>query len=290
MKIGILLNRVKFEEKQIILACKKHGIDIEQFNNQRMILNLGKAKDIEPAVDVFLQRALSHSRGLYSTAIIESKGYPMVNNFNCLHISGDKLLSSLLMGKEDIPTPETWVAFKPDYALKAAEEKIHFPVICKPIIGSWGRMVAKLNDPQAAQALFDAKDNLGDVFQKIYYLQEFVDSTSYNKDAPTDIRVFYLGGKCIAAMGRYRGEKDFRSNIAIGGTAKSYEITPKVEKLCNKIGKVFDGEILGIDLMETKDGYTCIEVNGTPGFEGLVKATGVNIGEEIVMYLKEKYS
>lgn len=255
-----------------------------------MMLSLSSNKDIEPQMDLFLQRSLSLSRALYSTAIIEQKGYKIINSYDCIHISGDKLLSTLLLSKEGIPTPDTWVAFTPEESLEICEKNLQYPVISKPIIGSWGRMVAKLNDHDAAQALFEAKDNLGDIFQKIFYLQEYIDSTKVRADAPTDIRVFYLGGECITAMGRFRAKNDFRSNIAIGGSAKPYEITSEVEKLCKKIGSVFGGEMLGIDLMETEKGLTCIEVNGTPGFEGLMNATGVDIGEKIVLYLKANYA
>jgi lysine biosynthesis enzyme LysX len=290
MELGIVLNRVNKEEKQLLLACKKHNVRVNQFNNQRMTLNLEATKDIEPKVDVFLQRSLSLSRGLYTTAIIESKGYNIINSYDCIHKSGDKLLSTLILNKNDIPSPKTWVGFTADSALEISENELSYPVITKPIIGSWGRMVAKVNDRDSASAIFEAKDVMGNIFQKIHYIQEYVDTKDVREDAPTDIRVLYIGGNCVAAMGRYRTEKDFRSNIAIGGTAKPYDITPEVEKLCKKIADAFKGEILGIDLMETKDGYTCIEVNGTPGFEAVSRATNVDIGEEIILYLKEKYA
>jgi [lysine-biosynthesis-protein LysW]--L-2-aminoadipate ligase len=290
MKLGIILNRVNFEEKQIIKACERLDLPVEQVNNQNLKLNLAHQKDLESKCDLFLQRSLSHSRSEYTTAIFESKGYRIINNSSCISNCGNKLLATCIMTKHGIPTPQTWVAFTPDEALEIAGKNLPYPVICKPIIGSWGRMVAKLNDYEAAQALFEARDVMGDIFQQILYIQEYIDTSKVRSTSPTDIRVFYIGGKCVAAIGRYRNEANFRSNISIGGTAKPYEITPEVEKICRTVASAFQGEILGIDLMETENGYVCIEVNAVPGFQGLSTTCNVDIGEKIVEYLKESYS
>ncbi len=287
MKLGLVINRVNPEEKAIIKACRKHGVDVHQFNDQRIQLSLNAEKDIQPEVDMFLQRSLSFSRGLYTTAAIENKGYKIINSFDCLHKTGNKLLTTLLLTKNNLPTPETHIAFKAKTAIKLAKEKMDFPFITKPIIGSWGRLVSKINDEDAARAVFESKDVMGSVYQKIFYLQNYIEPP---ENEATDIRVFYLGGKCIAAMGRYNPKNDFRSNIAIGGKAQPYEITDEMEQMCQKIAEIFNGEILGIDLMKTDDGYVCIEVNGTPGFAGITRATNINIGEKIALYLKENYA
>jgi [lysine-biosynthesis-protein LysW]--L-2-aminoadipate ligase len=289
MKLGLLINRINYEEKQILKACEQIGVDLIQFNNQRTTFEISKEKNIDPPVDVFLQRSLSIIRSIYSTAILESKGYTVVNNSYCISKCADKLLTSLLLAEHGIPTPKTMVAFTPDSAEEIMTKSLSYPVILKPTIGSWGRMVAKLNDVDGLRAVLEVRENLGDAWQNVFYMQDYVDATKARKDAPTDIRVFYIGGQCVAAMGRYHGADEFRSNIAIGGTAKPYPITPEVEQLCGKIAKIFQGDILGIDLMESKDGLICIEVNGTPGFEGLMNATGINIGMKIAEYLKEKY-
>jgi len=290
MKLGLVINRINFEEKQILKACEQHGIEVVQFNNQRMTFDIAREKNLTPEVDLFLQRSLSLTRALYSTAILESKGYKVVNNYECIYRSGDKLLSSLDLARNDIPTPKTYIGFTPESAEEVIKEKMTYPIISKPVIGSWGRMVARLNDIDAVRAAFEIRENLGDAFQKIYYCQEYLDATKIRKEAPTDIRVFYIGGKVVAAMGRYHAQDEFRSNIAIGGTAKPYPMSNDLEKLTLKVAKAFKGEILGIDFIETENGYSCIEVNGTPGFEGLVHATNVNIGELIAVYLKSTYA
>lgn len=289
MKLGLVINRINFEEKQILKACEKIGINVLQFNNQQMILDVSSQLNVDPPVDLFLQRSLSIIRSIYTTAILESKGYKVVNNYYCISKCADKLYISLLLSENKIPHPKTYLTFTPDSAEECIEKKLHYPVITKPVVGSWGRMVARLNDADAVRAVFEVKENLGDALQQVYYIQEFIDSSKARSDAPTDIRVFVLGDQVIAAMGRYHPQGEFRSNIAIGGTAKPYPITPELEKLALKIAKIFHADMAGIDLMETPKGYVCIEVNGTPGFEGLTNATGIDIGMKIATYLKEKY-
>lgn len=290
MNLGIVLNRVSFEEKQIIKACKKLGINVFQINNQRTFFELNTKQDLEKESDVILQRSLSLLRGLYSTRILETKGYRVINDYDSLHVTGDKILTSLRLLEHNIPTPLTYVAFTGKAALDNIETKLDYPLITKPAIGSWGRMVVKVENYNQALSTVESKEVMGNIYQKIHYFQEFIDSQALKKDAPTDIRAFYLGGEVIAAIGRYRQEKDFRSNVTLGGESKPYEITEEMQALCQKIAQAVGGEILGIDLMEIEDGFVCLEVNGIPGFQGLSTTTGVNIGERIAQYIKTKNS
>jgi [lysine-biosynthesis-protein LysW]--L-2-aminoadipate ligase len=289
MNLGIVLNRVSFEEKQIILACKELGINVEQIKNEELFLQLNAEKDPQIKSDVLLQRSLSTIRAIYSTAILETKGYKVVNNYNAVSISADKLLTTLLLEKHKIPSPKTFVGFTGEAVMASAEKYLNYPMVTKPIIGSWGRMVAKIESNNHLSSIVESKEVMGDLFQKIHYFQEFIDAPKLNPNNPADIRVFYLGGECIAAMGRYRPENDFRSNIALGGKAKMLDIDSEMSSICKKIAEAIQGEILGIDLMITEKGYVCIEVNGVPGFEGITNATGINIGMKIAEYLKNKY-
>jgi [lysine-biosynthesis-protein LysW]--L-2-aminoadipate ligase len=289
MNLGIVLNRVSFEEKQIILACKDLGINVEQINNQRIFLELNSQKDLDVKSDLILQRSLSLVRALYSTSILETKGYKVVNDYQSTAICGDKLLTTLALVKHGVETPKTYVGFTPEACLENIEKKISYPLVTKPVIGSWGRMVTKIDNFNHLSSEIEAKEVMGNIFQKVHYFQEFIDSCAIKKDAPADIRVFYIGGECVAVMGRFRSGKDFRSNIALGGTAKKMDADSEMEKICKLAAKSVGGEILGIDLMITDKGYVCIEVNGTPGFEGLSQSTEVNIGKKIAEYLKDKY-
>lgn len=285
--IGILLNRVTWEVKQIIEELEKQNIKFKLLNNQKIFFKLTKEKDLLDDFSIILERSLSFFRGLYSAAILETKGYKVINNYECMNLTGNKLLTSLKLIENDIPTPLTCIAYKDEPAIEAMEQVVQYPTIIKPLIGSWGRLIAKLDDYNSAISSLEAREAMGNALQKIFYLQKTL--LPSNIEAPTDIRVFVVGDKCIAAMGRYKPDKDFRSNIAIGGTAKPIEITEEIEKLSLQASKAVKGEIVGVDLMEDNEKLSVIEVNGTPQFKGIATATKINVAAKIVDYILEKY-
>jgi len=287
MLIGILFNQITWEIKQLIIELEKKQIKYKLINNKNIYYKLSKEKDLEANFDVFLERSLTIFRGLYSSAILETKGYRVINNFECLSLSSNKLLTTLKLLEQNIPTPKTSVAFTDEQALKAVEEEIKYPTILKPIVGSWGRLIAKLDNYNSAISNLECRETLGDPMQRIYYLQKFI--SHQNNNTPTDIRAFVIGDKCVAAMGRYSPEKDFRSNLAIGGSAKSLEITPELEQLSVKALQAVKGEIAGVDIMDDDGQLKVIEVNGTPQFKGVATATNINIAKEIVDYIIDKY-
>lgn len=287
MLVGILINRITWEVKQLIAEFEKNQIKYELLNNQKVYYKLSKEKDLKSNFDLILERSLSYLRGLYSCAILETKGYKVINNFECLTTSGNKLLTTLKLIEKKIPTPETCIAFKDQSAINAIEGKIGYPAIIKPIIGSWGRLIAKLEDYNSATANLECREIMGNIYQKIYYLQEYVPNP--NSKNPTDIRVFVIGDKCVAAMGRFSPEKDFRSNIAVGGTAEPIELSPELEKLSIQSSKAINGEIVGVDLMIKNGNLNVIEINGTPQFKGIASATKINIASEIIEYIVNKY-
>jgi len=287
--IGIILNRITWEIKQLIIELEKQNLNYKLLNNQKLYYSLSKDKDLGENFDLLLERSLSYLRGLYSGAILETKGYNVINNFKCLHISGNKLLTTLKLIEHNIPTPFTCVAFKSESAIRAIEEEVKYPAIIKPIIGSWGRLVAKMDDYNSAISNLECREIMGNILQKIYYIQKYIPRLKSAENMPTDIRAFVIGDKCIAAMGRYHPEKDFRSNIAIGGKAKPIEITPELENLSIKASKAVNGEITGVDLMYDEGKLSVIEVNGTPQFKGVTTATKINIAEEIVDYIITNY-
>ena len=289
MLIGILFNRITWEIKQLIAELEKQNVKYKLLNNQKIYFKLSKKKDLDDDFDVILERSLSYFRGLYSCAVLETKGYKMINNFECLNITGNKLLTSLKLIENDIPTPLTAIAFKEDPSIQSIENEINYPAILKPLIGSWGRLIAKLDDYNSAIANLECRETMGNVLQKIYYLQKFISPESKSPDLPTDIRAFVIGDKCVAAEGRYHPEKDFRSNLAIGGTAKPMELTDELKQISLKASRAVNGEIVGVDLMNDDGVLNVIEVNGTSQFKGVATATKVNVAKEIIDYILEKY-
>lgn len=288
MYIAITLNRVTWEVKRIIRELEKRNIKYDLLNNQKFYLKLNTEKDLEQDYSLILERSLSYFRGLYTGAILESKGYEVINNFECMNLTGNKLLTTLKLMENNIATPKTHVAFKEDPSLAAIEQDLNYPAIIKPIIGSWGRLIAKLDDFNSAKANLECRETMGNTLQKIYYLQEYIPFKG-DKDTPTDLRIFVIGDKCIAGMGRFQPDKDFRSNIAIGGTAKPVEITDEIEDISLKAARAVKGEIVGVDLMYLDGTLNVIEVNGTPQFRGVATSTKINIAEEIVNYIIENY-
>lgn len=289
MKVGIIFNRVTWEIKQIIDELEKSKIKYELINNQKIYYTISKEKDLKYEADIFLERSISYLRGLFSSALLELKGFKVINCYKCLDLTGNKLLTTLKLVEHDLPTPETCIAFKEDSAIDAIEEKIHYPLVLKPIIGSWGRLIAKIENVNSATANLEAREVMGNILQKIYYLQKFI-STNDHDEQPTDLRVIVVGDRCVGAMGRYHPEGDFRSNIAIGGTAEPFIITSELEKLCIKASKAVDGEILGVDLMNDGGKLKIIEINGTPQFKGITSATKINIARKIVDHIITKYN
>ncbi|MHA1689035.1 MAG: RimK family alpha-L-glutamate ligase [Promethearchaeota archaeon] len=289
MKIAILMNRITWEIKQIINEFEKRHVKADLINNQKVFFSLTKKKDLEGNYNLFLERSLSHIRGLFASAILDLKGYKVINNHECLNLTGNKLLTTLKLVENDIPTPNTCIAFTKEASIKAIEEELNYPVVIKPIIGSWGRLIAKLDDYNSAMANLECREIMGNIWQKIYYLQRFIGNPAREAKMPTDIRVIVIGDQCIAAMGRSHPNQDFRANLAIGGIANSIEITKELEELSLKSAKVVHGEILGIDIMQENENYEIIEINGTPQFRGITKATRIDIASRIVDYIMEKY-
>ena len=290
LKIGILLNRITWEIKQIIKELEKNQVKFKLINNQEIYYTISKQKDLENDIDIIIERSLSYLRGLYSCAVLELKGFKVINNFECLNISGNKLLTSLKFIENEIPTPETCLAFKKDPALRCVEEKIKYPAVLKPIIGSWGRLIAKLENHNSAVSNLESREIMGNILQKIYYIQKFIETEESGSSNPTDIRVFVVGNECVAAMGRFHPEKDFRSNIAVGGEARPIEITPILKSLSLKASEAVKGEIVGVDIMNDKEKLKVIEVNGTPQFRGVATATNINVAGKIIDYILDKYS
>jgi len=226
---------------------------------------------------VVLQRCVSYFRNVHSTAALEAAGHRVVNSFDCAWVCGNKLFGSLELIRHGVPTPKTRLAMSEDSALRTIEE-MGYPVVIKPVVGSWGRLSALLRDGDAARAVIEDREQMFPLYQ-IYYLQEFV------KRPQRDIRSFVIGDRTIAAIYRYSGGSEWRTNTARGGRAETCKITPELDELSVKAAKAVGGEFVGVDLMESEDGLLVHEVNNTTEFKNTVPATGVNIPGMVIDYL-----
>ena len=275
----MVYSRLRVEEKMLIEAFEKEGVSLNLIHEDSILLPLfndGEFPIRPPAV--VLNRVISASHAFYVSRALESKGIKVVSSSKAIANCLDKALTTLLLVESGVPVPRTYLAFSPDKALEAIE-RVGYPAVVKPINGSWGRLLAKVNDRDAAEAVLEHKYTLGNGLQKIFYVQEYV-----NKPG-RDIRSFVVGRRCIAAI--YRVSPHWITNTARGGEARNCPLTPELVELSERSARAVDGEIVAIDLFETPSGELIVnEINHSPEFRNSIAPTGVDIPGEIVRYIK----
>lgn len=226
---------------------------------------------------VVLLRCISHSQALYAARILGQHGIDTVNSYPVIAVCGDKLLTSAALAEHGVPTPRTVVAFTPAAALSAIEE-LGYPVVLKPLVGSWGRLLSKINDRQAAEAVLEHKEALGNQHGSVFYIQEYVDKPQ------RDIRVLVAGDEVVYAI--YRYSEHWITNTGRGGDASPCAVTPELAQLSLAAARAVGGGLLAVDVLEMPDGGLLVsEVNHTPEFHGAMQATGMDIAGRIVDYV-----
>jgi len=275
LKIGVLCSRVRIEEKTLFAALRERGVDYTRIDTRTMLCKLGNGAPV--AYDAVLVRCLSHSRAYYITRWLSGLGMPAVNDHHVIATCGDKLLTSAALQEAGIAIPRTVVAFTPEAALEAIED-MGYPVVLKPVFGSWGRLLAKVNDRDAAEALLEHKVTLGGYMHSIFYIQEYVAKPG------RDIRTLVVGDEVVYAV--YRRSTHWITNTARGGEAVVCPITSNILELSLAAARAVGGGILAIDLLETADGRVLVsEVNHTPEFHGAMQVTHVDIASKMVDYV-----
>ena len=270
MRIGVLCSRIRAEEKLLFEAFTRRGMDIARMDDRELVFDLRA----EPArFDVVLERCLHHSRALYALRILNQWGISTVNTYEVALTCGDKINTTTALVAAGVPSPRTLIAFTPKSALEAIET-LGYPVVLKPAVGSWGRLLAKISDREAAEALLEHKDTLGSYQHAIFYVQEFVDKPS------RDIRSFVVGDETICAI--YRESNHWITNTARGGRARNCPVTAEIDRLSRAAARAVGGGVLAIDLLEHPDGMVVSEVNYTMEFRNSIETTGVDIPGRIV--------
>ncbi len=278
LTLGILHTTIRADEKLIIGAAKKRNINIELVDIREQVFN---PETYKPNFNIALERCISTIKGTYATHFLENLGITVINSSKIATICEDKFLTSLTLQKENIPTPPFALVFGVEEAKKAVEELGGYPVVIKPNLGSWGRLLAKVNDTDSLEAIIEHKDVLGSVQQKAIYIQKFVEKNG------RDIRVFAINGRAIAAI--YRESSHWITNTARGGKATNCEITKDIQKIVGDASNAVGGGILAMDIFETKDGFSVNEINHTMEFKNSEEPTGVSISGAIVDYCLEVY-
>ncbi|MFZ1040154.1 MAG: lysine biosynthesis protein LysX [Anaerolineales bacterium] len=275
LKIGVLCSRIRVEEKWIFASLEKRGIDFDRLDDRTISFDLDDASSWHP-YDAVLERSISYTSGLYALRILNAFGVPTVNTVAVAEACGDKLTTSTLLMKAGLPQPRNVVAFTPESALDALE-KLGYPVVVKPVVGSWGRLLAKINDRDAAEAIFEHKATLGSTQHQVFYIQEYIEKPG------RDIRAVVIGERVLTAM--YRTSPHWITNTARGGEGELCPVTPEIENLCLKAAHAVGGGVLAIDLIEhPQRGFLINEVNHTMEFHTLQPLSGIDIAGEIVDY------
>jgi [lysine-biosynthesis-protein LysW]--L-2-aminoadipate ligase len=275
MKIAVLLSRVRVEEKLLLQAFEKRGLAVEIIDDREVIFDL--QDNTWSHYDVVVDRCVTQSRALYSLRILNDWGVPTVNSYRVVRICNNKLETSSTLVQHGLPIPRRKIAFDPETALAAIEE-MGYPVILKPTIGSWGRLLSKVNDREAAEAILEHKETLGSYEHSIFYIQEFIDKPA------RDIRSFVVGEENIAAI--YRYSQHWITNTARGGKAENCPITPEIRDLSLAAAKAVGGGVVAVDLLESRDGRLLVnEVNHNMEFRNSIDTTGVDIPARVVDYV-----
>jgi [lysine-biosynthesis-protein LysW]--L-2-aminoadipate ligase len=274
-KIRIVYDRVRSEEKMLQEKAIELGHDIKMIDAKLTQISTESKKTDFNFGDVVLERCVSYFRGLHFTACLEFLDVPVINKFEVANNCGNKMITSLLLKKHNVPTPKTYFSFSSEAALENLE-RVGYPIVIKPIVGSWGRGVIPLKDRETADAIIEVRELSDRPLDRIYYLQEMV------KRPPRDIRVIVVGDQVISAMYR-TSSRSFKTNIALGAEPILCEITKELEDVCMKASKAVGGGILGVDIMEDeKRGLVVHEVNNTVEFKGLAKVSKKNIPKEMI--------
>jgi len=274
--VAILVSRIRVEEKLLMAALEAAGARLQVVRDSDLTFHVDNGHRPLSA-DVVLERSLSTSRGLYALRLLAQTGIPTVNHYATAATCADKVLTSAALNAAGVPQPQARVCFDRQSALAAMAE-LGYPVVLKPVIGSWGRLLARINDRDAAEAILEHKTTLGSYQHSIFYIQEYIAKPG------RDIRAFVVGDETICAI--YRHSSHWITNTARGGTASRCPITPEIDRICRKAAAAVGGGVLAIDLLEDPErGLLVNEINHTMEFRNSIQPTGVDIPVRVADYV-----
>ena len=277
MRLAILTSRIRVEEKLLIDALRQRAIAFDIVDDGALLLDLSNPDERWRGYDAVLSRSLSQSRGLAVLNILEHWGVRVYNPAAVTATCNDKLLTTLALLQAGIQTPHTVLAFDSQVALRGME-MLHYPVVLKPTTGSWGRLLARVNDRDAAEAVLEHRETLGSYQHHIHYIQEHIAKPQ------RDIRAFVVGERTICAI--YRTSEHWVTNTARGAVASNCPVTPELDSLCVRAAQAVGGGILAIDLLEdAQRGLLVNEINATMEFRNSIAPTGVDIPNIMLDYV-----
>jgi len=279
LRIALVHDVVRPEEKLLIDRFRRAreadadpGIELSMVDVREIAFEPGAPREVEAVVC----RAVSYSKGLYARRLFESAGVRCFNSVSTAETCGDKLLTSLALQRASIPQPEFRAALDEATALRTMED-MGFPLVLKPVVGSWGRLVARADDRDQAESLLEHRAALPSYQHHIYYIQRYVEKEG------SDLRVFVVGGRVIAAI--RRSSESWRTNTHRGGRAQAVPVTVALREICVEAAAAVGGGMLALDVFETTGGYLVNEINDTMEFRNSIEPTGVDIPGAMVDYV-----
>jgi len=274
MRIAMVYHLIRKDEKLLIKAAQRKGVALDRLRIQDITFSI---HGVETRYDAYLERCVSHLQALYVLKFLNTFGAVTVNTYDVAQVCGDKILTSLALTEHGVPTPKTYVAFDQETAIEIIEENLGYPVVLKPVMGSWGRLLAKIDSRDAAEAVLEHKTVLGRYMHTVFYIQEYINKPQ------RDIRAFVMGDEVAAAV--YRKSEHWITNTARGAEVENCPLNDELTDLCFRAAEAVGGGIIAVDVMESDDGYTVTEVNYTMEFKNSIVPTGVDIPGKMIDYL-----
>ena len=277
MRLAILTSRIRVEEKLLVEALRRRAIDFDIIDDGELLFDLSCPDERWRQYDAVLCRSVSQSRGLAISNVLENWGIPVYNSAAVTATCNDKLLTTLVLLRAGIPTPRTLLALDAQETIRGIE-MLGYPVVLKPTTGSWGRLLARINDRDAAEAVLEHQETLGSYQHHVHYIQEHIDKPQ------RDIRAFVVGECTICAI--YRTSEHWVTNTARGAVASNCPVTPELNSLCVRASRAVGGGILAIDVLEDPErGLLVNEINATMEFRNSIAPTGVDIPNAMLDYV-----
>ncbi len=280
-------NRQLYSTRRLVEAGEQHGHTVRVVDPLRCYMNISSHRpeihykgEVLPACDAVIPR-IGASVTFYGTAVVrqfEMMGTFSVNESVAISRSRDKLRSLQLLSRKGIGLPVTGFGYSPDDNQDLIKMVGGAPLVVKLLEGTQGKGVVLAETNKAAESVIDAFRGL-----RAYFLtQEFI-----KEAGGADIRCFVVGEKVVGSMMRQAKEGEFRSNVHRGGVARPIRITPEERSTAVRAARIMGLNVAGVDIMRSNHGPVVLEVNSSPGLEGIEKATGKDIAGAIFTFIEK---
>ncbi len=276
-QVALLYDIARVEEKLVLRALKASGLRVAAVNVRGRAFRLGGPAPAQVA----LIRAVSMHRALHAAALAEAAGSLAINGSLAIMLAGDKLLGAAVLRRGGVEVPETFAAFSVESALDALE-KVGYPGVLKSPVGGWGRLVTRVRDPEEARSILEHREQLPSPLLRTYLVQEYLNIGG------RDLRCLVLGDELLGCVERRAGNGEWRSNIALGATAKPRTPDSELEELVLRAARLLGLRFAGLDVFEDPErGYLVNEANAVPEFKGFSMATGIDVAGKLAQHLRE---